>query len=392
MGDKRVKENQNAKSKNSVTKLLILFCVAIGIVFFIAKYTTDDNFRYNIDTNLLKKQVSESNLKNIEIDSDDNPSVFAYDKYIAILSKNKLSEYTSDGSKVAELDVSISVPLVETNERYMVMAEKDGGKVYLISGTNILWKNTVDGKVSRVNVNRNGYVTAIIQNTIYKSVVIFYDLDGKELFRKYLSTNYAICTAVSTNNKYLAIGEIDYSGTIIKSNITIMSVDLAQTDPANSVIYTYESKNGEIVTDINYQDKENAICMFTNYVQKVGIDSDEQVYEITSNDVFVDINLKDSYAVIDKQSSGLFSYEYEIKVKNTNSKFESLYILNSDLPKSMSVSGNKMALNLGNEIQIVDTKGWLLKKYTSSKQINKIVLGDAIAGIVYKNKIEIIEL
>ncbi|HIT71439.1 MAG TPA: hypothetical protein IAD08_05935 [Candidatus Scatovivens faecipullorum] len=387
-----MKEEKNIKPKKSTFKFLIIFILAILIVFCVAKYITDDDFRYKIDTNLLKKQVSESNLKNIEIDSDDNPSVFAYDKYITVLSKNTLTEYTSDGNSVAKLDVSISVPLVETNGKYMVMAEKGGQKIYLISGTSILWQNNIEGSITRVNVNRNGYVSVIIQSTIYKSVIIFYDLNGKELFRSYLSTNYAICTAVSTNNKYLAIGEIDYSGTIIKSYVKVISVDLAQTDAENSTVYTYEAENGEIVTDINYQDKENAICMFDSYVQKVGLDSNERLYEITDEDVFVDINLKDGYTVINKQSSGLFQYEYEMKIKDTNSKSESLYILNNDLPKSMSTSDNKMALNLGNEVQIVDTNGWLLKKYTSTKQIDKIVLGDSIAGVVYKNKIEIIDL
>lgn len=387
-----MKEEKNIKPKKSTFKFLIIFILAILIVFCVAKYITDDDFRYKIDTNLLKKQVSESNLKNIEIDSDDNPSVFAYDKYITVLSKNTLTEYTSDGNSVAKLDVSISVPLVETNGKYMVMAEKGGQKIYLISGTSILWQNNIEGSITRVNVNRNGYVSVIIQSTIYKSVIIFYDLNGKELFRSYLSTNYAICTAVSTNNKYLAIGEIDYSGTIIKSYVKVISIDLAQTDAENSTIYTYEAENGEIVTDINYQDKENAICMFDSYVQKVGLDSNERLYEITDEDVFVDINLKDGYTVINKQSSGLFQYEYEMKIKDTNSKSESLYILNNDLPKSMSTSDNKMALNLGNEVQIVDTNGWLLKKYTSTKQIDKIVLGDSIAGVVYKNKIEIIDL
>lgn len=387
-----MKEEKNIKPKKSTFKFLIIFILAILIVFCVAKYITDDDFRYKIDTNLLKKQVSESNLKNIEIDSDDNPSVFAYDKYITVLSKNTLTEYTSDGNSGAKLDVSISVPLVETNGKYMVMAEKGGQKIYLISGTSILWQNNIEGSITRVNVNRNGYVSVIIQSTIYKSVIIFYDLNGKELFRSYLSTNYAICTAVSTNNKYLAIGEIDYSGTIIKSYVKVISVDLAQTDAENSTVYTYEAENGEIVTDINYQDKENAICMFDSYVQKVGLDSNERLYEITDEDVFVDINLKDGYTVINKQSSGLFQYEYEMKIKDTNSKSESLYILNNDLPKSMSTSDNKMALNLGNEVQIVDTNGWLLKKYTSTKQIDKIVLGDSIAGVVYKNKIEIIDL
>ena len=102
----------------------------------------------------------------------------------------------------------------------------------------------------------NGYVSAIIKNTIYKSVIILYDLSGNELFRRYVSSNYAICTDVSKDNKYLAVGEIDHSGTILKSYVKIISVDLAATDPKNSIIYTYESENGEIINNINYQDKD----------------------------------------------------------------------------------------------------------------------------------------
>lgn len=160
----------------------------------------------------------------------------------------------------------------------------------------------------------------------------------------------------------------------------------------NSIVYTYESENGEIITNVKYKDKNTAICMFNTYIQKVTPDSNERVYDVTNNDLFIDINLKDYIAIIDKQSSGLFSYEYEISMKNQTNSSENLYILNSDLPKSLLISGSNMAINLGNEVQIVNSNGWLLKRYISSKQINNIVLGDSIAGIVYKNKIEIISL
>ena len=389
----KIENNLNKiKDKKANSKFLAFIIVVFLIVFFTARYATDEDFRTLVDVNILKKEVAESTLTTIDIDLDSNPNIFAYDKYIAILSKNKLSEYTKDGNKIAELDVNISVPLIHTSEEYIVIAEKNGQKIYLISGENIVWENTVEGNISEVNVNENGYVSIVIKNTTYKSVIAFYDLEGTELFRTYLSTNYAICTAISTNNKYLAIGEIDYSGTILKSFIKIISVDKAQEDPDNSIINIYESENGEIITNINYQDKENAICMFNGYVQKVGISSNERIYDMTDNDMFVDINLKDSIAVIDKQSSGLFSYEFEMLLKSTNSKSESLYILDSDLPKMMTVCGNNVALNLGNEIRIVNSNGWLIKKYTSNSQIKNLVIGDTIAGVIYKNKIEIIEL
>lgn len=387
-----MKDENEVDSKAHFLKSSLLVILIFCIVIIVARYVTDEAFRTEIDTNIFGKQVAESSLNTIEINSDTTPTVFAYGKYISVLSKNKLSAYSANGTLTSELDVNISVPLSHTNGNYMVLAEKDGDKLYLISEGSILWDTKVEGTISGVNVNENGYVSAIIKNTIYKSVIIFYDLSGNELFRRYIPNNYAICTDISKDNKYLAVGEVDYAGTIIKSYVKIISVDLAQTDPDNSIVYTYESNNGEVITNINYQDKENAVCMFNTYIQKVSTKDNERVYEFTNDDLFVDIDLKSGVAVIDKQSSGLFSYEYEVKVKSINSKAESLYILNSDLPRSMIVKDDLMAFNLGNEVRIVSSSGWLQKKYVSSKQINDIVLGDSVAGVVYKNKIEIIEL
>lgn len=387
-----MKEKNKDNHKKSNTKIIVIIILIFVIVIVCARYLTDEEFRSYIDTNILKKEVVESSLNIIEIDSEANPSIYSYDKYITILSKNKLKEYTVDGKVEVELDVNIAVPLLASNGKYMVIAEKNGRRIYLISGNNILWDREVEGTISNINVNRNGYVSVVIKNTTYKSVVAFFDLSGKELFRTYLSTSYVVCTDISPNNQYLAIGEVDYSGTVIKSDVKIISVDNAQKDPDNSIVYTYESDSGEIITNMNYQNKEFVLCMFNDYVQKVTLQSNERLYDIKENDLFVDINLDDNIAIVDKQSSGLFSYEYEVVIKNANNKSESLYILNSDLPKTISTSGNNIALNLGNEVQIVNTSGWLLKRYTSSKQIKSLVVGDSIAGIIYKNKIEIVNL
>ena len=387
-----MKEENKIKSNKSVSKISVFIVLAILAVIISARYLTDEEFRNFVNINILRKEVVESTLNTIEIDSETNPYVYAYDKYITVLSKNKLKEYTSDGNLEAELDMNISVPLVSSNGKYMAIAEKSGKRIYLVSGSNILWNSEIEGSISSVRVNENGYVSIVIKDTTYKSVVAFYDLSGTELFRTYLSTSYVVCTDISPNNKYLAIGEVDYSGTVIKSCVKIISVENAQKDPDNSIVYTYESDNGAIITNINYQNKDFAVCMFNNYIQKITLDSNERLYDITANDLFVDINMKDSIAIVDKQSSGLFSYEYEIVIKKTDSKIENLYILDSDLPKTIKISGENIALNLGNEVQIVGSNGWLIKKYTSSKQINSLVIGDSIAGVVYKNIIEIVEI
>ncbi len=274
----------------------------------------------------------------------------------------------------------------------MVLAEKNGNKIYLISGQNIIWEKDIEGEISRVCVNKNGYVSAILKNTTYKSVIIVINPEGRDLFKSFLSTNYAVCMDISNNNKYLAVGEINYSGTIVKSYVKIMSIEKAQKDPENSIEYTYESGTSEIITNINYQNREEAICLFNNYIQKVTTKDNSRVYDIGANDVFAEINLDSNVAIINKQSSGLFSYEYKIDIKSPDSKTESLYILKNDVPKTIMASSNIMAVCLANEVEFINTNGWLIKRYTSNKQSKGIVLGDTIAGIIYKNKVEIINL
>ena len=67
-------------------------------------------------------------------------------------------------------------------------------------------------------------------------------------------------------------------------------------------------------------------------------------------------------------------------------------ILNNGLPKKTFAKGNFIALNYGNQVSIVNKNGNLKKSYVSNQQIKDLIIGNKICGIVYKDKIEIIDL
>lgn len=50
-----------------------------------------------------------------------------------------------------------------------------------------MWETEVEGNVSKIDVNENGYVSIILKGTTYKSVIVVYDAKGNELFKTYLS-------------------------------------------------------------------------------------------------------------------------------------------------------------------------------------------------------------
>ena len=77
--------NKSVKTeKKSVIKILIIFVFITVALVLIALYITNEDFRNNIDKNILKKNLTEENLKTIQINSEENPIIYAYDKYIPL--------------------------------------------------------------------------------------------------------------------------------------------------------------------------------------------------------------------------------------------------------------------------------------------------------------------
>lgn len=60
--------------------------------------------------------------------------------------------------------------------------------------------------------------------------------------------------------------------------------------------------------------------------------------------------------------------------------------------KAINSFNNVIAINLGQEVEFINTKGMLLKRYSSVQEVQNVVIGNGIAGIIYKDQVEIINL
>ena len=372
--------------KHSKIKIIILSIIGMIIVLLVAGYITNKDFRNYIDVKILGKQILENNLSSIEINSEDNPKYFAYDNHIGVIEKNKLSIYNSKGNVENSLAVKVSNPIIDTTNKFVAIAEKDGDKFYVVNSTSLLFQGKIDGKISKISVNEDGYVSIIASNSTYNSIVIVYDNDNNELFKCFFPSTYIMCSYISNTNNYIAIGEVDYSGTVIKSNIKIYDMNTAKQ------IYEFNSPENEILTNICYGDKDVAICSFTSSIYKVEPNNSSKICDITDENPFANIDMKNIIAIVERDLSGLFSYEYKLKLKSSISSEENMYILNNGLPKAMIGNENYIALNYGNQVYIINKKGTLKKMYISTQQIKDLIIGNHICGVVYKDKIEFISL
>ena len=384
------KEKKVNKKKIVILTIIIVFIV-IAIIT-IGLYSTNDKAREWIDKNIFRKEVLQDKVATIDLKENQDSNIYAFNKYIGILNKTKFSIYNSTGSQEKTLDLQVSNPIWGSANRFLAIAENKGKKVYLISDKDIAWEAEVEGNISQVHVNKNGYVAVVIVDTSYKTVIKTYNPQGKELLNTYLSSTRAVDVSISNDNKYLAIAEVDTSGTMIQSSIKVISIDKASTDPTNSLENTYKGEENKLITNIKYQNKNKLVCMYTDSIHQ--IENGEDITLIDNQNkkvIFQSVNLVNRACSIEEKSSGLFTADSLVNIVNIENHEIKQYTASS-VTKELYTYGNIIAINLGTEVEFISTDGWLVKRYVANQEITNIVVSDSIAGIIYRDKIEIINL
>lgn len=372
-------------------KVLIIISgiLVLMLIVVISLYIANEPTRDWIDRYILRKSIVEENLPNIELEKE-NINIYAYDNHIVILQDDELKIYNAFGKEEATINISVSNPIFKSCGKYLVIAESNGKNAYLIYNTSLQWQKTMEGNISKVTVNKNGAVGIVITGTTYKSVIVMYGITGNEEFKTYLSSTIAVDLEISEDNKYLSFAEINTSGTMLTSMIKTISVEKAKNAPTEAIIYKYENEKNNLIVNIKYV-KEKLICQYDNSVYLFKEGNSEKILDIDNKTTFIDINVIGYICEIAEVSSGILNSEYEVKIINIDNKKENTYLLKS-MPKSLYCSENVIAVNMGNELEFINRSGWLLKAFTSKQNFKDVALGDSIAGIIYKDRIDIINI
>lgn len=393
--EKKIK-NKNKRKMNKkkmiITISIIILALVIGITMLL--YYSSRDVRNFLDQYLFRKNVTQEKLESIELDYDSNINVIAYNKYICILAENKLMEYNSSGELEHEINLEINNPVYSVNNKYLAISEQNSSSLNLISDSKILWTKNVDGNISKINVNEKGYVSVILTGTAYKSVIVVFDKDGNELFKSYLAKTIAVDTSISNDNKYLAYAEVNTTGTTIKSNIKVLSIDRAQNDQEDPVIYTYSADNNKLIVNIEYHKNGQLTCMYDTEISSIKDENSTVLMDLTEkgkNINFCNINLDNNVYRAVEENDGLFNTNTIIEIRETENDKTTVYTVEG-VAKDINSFNNVIAINLGQEIEFINTKGMLLKRYSSVQEVQNVVIGNGIAGIIYKDQVEIINL
>lgn len=379
------------KLKNFSIFLLIIFILIIyGILIIV--YMNNITFRNWCDEHILAKEIKQDRTRTIELDGDENTQIYAFDKYICIFKKKKLEIYNKLGKKIETIDLDITKAIFNEAGRYLAIAEENGQKFYLISGKDKLFENEVEGNISQIHVSASGYVSIVITNTTHKSIVDLYNKEGTEIFKRNLATSRVADVSISKDSKYLAIAEIDMSGILIKSNIQVISIETAQRDAQNAILYKYEAPTDKLIYNIEYQNKDDILCMFNDSVNLLKNNQCSEIINFREkNKSYISIELDNRILTIEEKAIGKFTSNTHAFITNPEN-FKVKEYMADNVVKNIHTFQNKIAINFGTELHIINTNGILLKKYISKTEINDIIMTGSFVGVVYKDSIQIINL
>ena len=116
-----------------------------------------------------------------------------------------------------------------------------------------------------------------------------------------------------------------------------------------------------------------------------------QILKKDDQTTFISGKLNNSVAYIKEEQKGIFDSSSILNIVNTSSN--QTYTYNFDeIAKEMYTYGDVIGINIGTEMYFVRTNGLLLKKYISNQEITNVMMANNLAIIIYKDRIEIIDL
>lgn len=374
-----------------ILKIIFILIIIVCLCLIVFLYFYKQNFRKWVDINIFRKNVTNENTNSIYLDTDKNNQIHCYGKNICILNDKNLKLYNSFGENITEISVDINSGLFDSSDKYLAIAEKNGQNVYVIFDKDIIWKQKVDGEIEKISLNRNGYLAIITTDTTYKSIIIVYDSNGKQLLKNYLSNARVTDLSISNDNRYIAYSELDTSGTLLQSKVEILSIEETSNNTEEAKVFSYQSDLSKMIVDIKYQNKGNLVCTYDNAVSVINQNENKQLLEIDNTITFISGNLSNAIVYISETSTGLFGSESILNIVNPSNNQIITYNLEEN-PKELYTFDNIIGVNTGTDIYFINTFGMLVKSYTSNQEISKVLLSNNLALIIYKDRIEIIEL
>jgi hypothetical protein len=324
--------------------------------------------------------------REIKFDYSEHHVFSAYKGLVVECSKNSIRGLNDSNQEQWVEQINVNNPVLKVTGEYLLIGDLGGREIYFINGKSIKWNKEVNGNIINIDMTDEGYVSVVHETSGYKGMVTIFNRNGNEMLTRTVSDSFPMLAKVSPSGRRYILNSVNSQGIKAETNLSFGVMNLKQTTditPQKDKLFPFTwYLNGDLLFTVNdasimCYDQNGKEIWKNEFIEK----------QVCCGDV-----LEGKYPVIaliedDKSSSFSTGVKTRIMIYNKEGKENGENLIESKV-KNIKTYSNRIAVNTGREIYILNSKGKLLDKIVSKTDVSELFFVDKEnLALVTKSKI-----
>jgi len=383
--EKKRRIQAGAKPKSS-GRGIVLLAVAVFVSIVYIVYLN----RYNpVISSFLRVVVKEEIVQKssiIEIDTSLNYDVGIYKGNVVLCNNDGIKAVNQKGEEEWSIALSLSKPIMKINDKYVLVADKGGREVNIVTNYSVLCTVRTDEPIVTASINNAGYFAVVTDEKGHKGRITVYDANsnGQEIYKWYSGQNYITDVVISKNNDRMVVSTIDTTKGKVSGGVVFFSFN--QEKPYAGIL-----KEDTLISNLQLCKDNTVLAIGDNQMLGFSLDGQEkwsynydgrqlETYDMDANGVTV-------LALSEKNG------KTAIEIINNDGKLKGNKEVDGDV-KYIDIGHEFVAFNSKRDIFLLTQKGEEVAKAVS----NRDVVGIQLFGnskeilLISRNALDIMEL
>jgi len=237
-----------------VTLLFILFLLSCILIF--RTDITIENIQLLSKYLSLTEYASHTYEDEFPITASDSSDITMLRNNLAIVGNNNISLYELSGQKLFSYNYSYSSPAFDRDEHNILVYDIQGSELTIFNSFSRVYSQKFPYSVKCADINSSGFAVVSNEKT-YRSALLVYNDNYKEVFRWLSADNYITSIALSENGRNVAACTTASLDGSYNSSVKIFSIN--STDATHSV-----SIGDELPVSIGYSSDGSTVYVITD--------------------------------------------------------------------------------------------------------------------------------
>lgn len=211
----------NKTRKRTATNIILIILLALIVIASLS-------FAVIYINSAKDKPITVSDAKahtvELSLDSGTSYSHAVTENKTFFFNTDSVTILSSSGEVEKNMTLRASTPIISTDGKYALIADKGGKSAHLFCGSKLEKSLLLEENIIIAKVNSNGYALFITEGNVHKHSAIVTSPSGEEIFKWQSGSLSVVSADISNNNRDIALSTVSTDNSVITSNVYMFNI------------------------------------------------------------------------------------------------------------------------------------------------------------------------